>query len=178
MELGLIAAARISCVALVCGLSACGSAGEAQIASLQSAGETFSGVATVVDGDGLEVDGVKIRLFGIDAPEVYQYCRFDGGASWRCGQYATVALDREIGGKQVTCEPHDKDRYGRVVAVCRIDGRDVGRLQVRRGWAVAYRYFSKDYVTDEEIAQREKNGIWAGEFEMPWEYRRRSREKH
>jgi endonuclease YncB( thermonuclease family) len=157
------------------GASACATAGAAQDVPVKPSAESFSGVATVVDGDGLEVNGVKVRLFGIDAPEVYQYCRVDSGASWRCGQYATVALDREIGGKQVTCEPQDKDRYGRVVAVCRIDGRDVGRFQVRRGWAVAYRYFSKDYVEDEEIARREKNGIWAGEFEMPWEYRRRSR---
>jgi len=40
---------------------------------------------------------------------------------------------------------------------------------VRQGWAVAYRRYSEDYVEAENEARMNKRGMWAGEFEMPWE---------
>ena len=43
---------------------------------------------------------------------------------------------------------------------------------VAQGWALAYRYFSADYVSQEERAKKEKNGIWQFEFEPPWDWRR------
>jgi len=43
---------------------------------------------------------------------------------------------------------------------------------VRRGWALAYRRYSKDYVVEEIEAQEAKLGIWAGDFELPWKWRR------
>jgi len=48
-------------------------------------------------------------------------------------------------------------------------------MQVREGWAVAYRHFSQDYVDEEEIAKRNRAGIWQGKFEMPWRWRERMR---
>ena len=44
------------------------------------------GVASVVDGDTIEVHGQRIRLFGIDAPESSQLCVRPTGERWRCGQ--------------------------------------------------------------------------------------------
>jgi endonuclease YncB( thermonuclease family) len=46
---------------------------------------------------------------------------------------------------------------------------------VKRGWALAYRKYSKDYVNDEEEAKEKKIGLWAGEFIPPWEWRRLKR---
>lgn len=140
-------------------------------------GEVIEGRATVVDGDGVEIDGQKIRLFGIDAPEIGQYCKRPDGSRWRCGQYATVELDRMAGGRTVRCEVKDRDRYERPVAVCRVAGDDVAEGLVAGGWAVAYRRFSDAYVDEEAQAKSAGVGIWRGSFELPWKWRERTRER-
>ena len=43
---------------------------------------------------------------------------------------------------------------------------------VRNGWAIAYRYYSKDYINDEKIAQNNKMGIWQGVFQDPYLFRK------
>ena len=153
-------------LALLVAAPACAAAGESKPAAT-----VIKGRATVVDGDGLEIGGTKIRLFGIDAPEIDQYCNRADGTRWRCGQYATVELDRTIAGREVACSVRDKDRYGRPVAVCRIAETDLGETQVRSGLAVAYRKFTRDYVDEEDDARGAKRGVWSGPFEMPWEWR-------
>ncbi len=50
-----------------------------------------AGVASVIDGDTLEIHGQRIRLHGIDAPESRQLCRLDG-KPWQCGKDAANAL--------------------------------------------------------------------------------------
>lgn len=140
----------------------------------KSAANVIAGRATVVDGDGVEIGGVKIRLFGVDAPEIDQYCNRADGTRWRCGQYATVELDRTIAGREVTCAVRDKDRYGRPVAVCRVAEIDLAATMVRSGLAVAYRKFTRDYVDEEDDARSAKRGVWSGRFEMPWDWRNRA----
>ncbi len=144
------------------------------VATPACAAQVIAGRATVVDGDGVEVAGQKIRLFGIDAPEVDQYCSRADGTRWRCGQYATVELDRTIAGREVACSVRDKDRYGRPVAVCRVADSDIAESQVRSGLAVAYRKFTRDYVDEEDEARSAKRGVWAGRFDMPWDWRSRA----
>jgi endonuclease YncB( thermonuclease family) len=80
--------------------------------------QDISGRASVVDGDTLEVRGVRIRLFGIDAPEGQQLCKRPSGGTWRCGQQSGLALSDKLGSANVHCEERDQDRYGRTVAVC------------------------------------------------------------
>jgi hypothetical protein len=57
------------------------------------------GQASVVDGDRLEIRGVRIRLFGVDAPESAQTCLEDGAKLYRCGQKAALALSDFIAAK-------------------------------------------------------------------------------
>src|SRR5262245_4941136 len=98
----------------------------------------FSGQASVIDGDTLEIHAQRIRLLGIDAPESPQYCYFPDGKKWRCGQTAALQLQDFIGNKTVTCEKKGKDRYRRIVAVCFAGGDDLGAWLVENGWALAY----------------------------------------
>ena len=139
-----------------------------------SKGATISGPARVVDGDTLEVRGARMRLYGIDAPESKQRCR-KGGRTWSCGREAARALAQAIGSRTVVCEARDRDRYGRVVAVCRSRGADVNAWMVAEGWAFAYRKYSRDYVGEEASARAAKRGVWRGDVVAPWDWRRGER---
>jgi endonuclease YncB( thermonuclease family) len=133
------------------------------------------GRASVIDGDTIEIRGQRIRLFGIDAPEGRQTCTDAQGTTYRCGQKAAQALDYRISDGVVTCEPKDRDRYGRIVAVCRAYGEDLSAWMAGLGWALAFRRYSMQYVPAEKLAERRKAGMWSGEFMPPWEFRARGR---
>lgn len=133
-----------------------------------------AGRASVIDGDTIEVHGQRIRLFGIDAPESAQLCLAEN-KRWRCGQQAALALDDKIAGRPVTCAEKDRDRYGRIVAVCRAGELDLNAWLVAEGWALAYRQYSTDYVDEEEAARAGRKGIWRGTFVPPWDWRRGQR---
>ena len=155
-----------------------GSADEADPGVGNAMAATFaadlSGRARVVDGDTIEVGGARVRLHGVDAPESGQSC-LARGTRWPCGQHATRALAGHIGGRPVTCEERDRDRYGRVVAVCRHAGRDVNAWLVAQGWALAYRRYSRAYVDEEAAARAARRGVWRGKFVAPWDWRRGER---
>jgi endonuclease YncB( thermonuclease family) len=135
-----------------------------------SASSTFSGIGHAKDGDSLMVGDREVRLFGIDAPEWDQNCTRDG-RDWACGQVAASELERLVTGKYVSCVAVNADVYGRTVSQCTVDGIDVNRAMVARGYAVAYRHYSTAYVSAEESAKVNRRGIWAGTFEMPSLYR-------
>lgn len=135
-----------------------------------SAGD-LTGRASVIDADTIEIHGQRIRLEGIDAPESGQSCTDAEGRAWPCGRRAAFALADHIGQKPVHCISSGKDRYGRSLATCDLDGENLNRWLVANGWAVAYRRYSQAYVSDEAVAQEQKRGIWSGTFVMPWDYR-------
>lgn len=117
----------------------------------------------------------RIRLHAIDAIESRQRCLLSDGSEWRCGTNAAKALAEKIGQAPVECRVTDKDRYGRFVAKCFQRGQDLNAWLVAAGWAVAYRRYGKDYVSQESEAKAAKRGIWASQFVMPWDWRRGKR---
>ena len=134
-----------------------------------------TGPARVIDGDTLEVAGQRVRLHGVDAPELAQTCR-DRNGEYPCGRVARAAvLDLIASEDTVTCKTRGKDRYGRWLAVCFAGGFSINRNIVFTGWALAYRRYSTDYVETEDGAREAKRGLWRGKFVPPWEWRRGKR---
>lgn len=133
------------------------------------------GRASVVDGDTIEIRGERLRLHGIDAPESGQLCLDDRGARYRCGQHAALALANRIGAGNVRCDLLDRDRYDRHIAACFQGHSDLNRWMVLHGQAVAYRRYSTEYVSVEASARGQRIGVWQGDFDLPWEWRRGSR---
>ena len=85
------------------------------------------------------------------------------------------ALRERIASWPVECTESDSDRYGRIVAVCRVDGADVNARMVEQGWAVAYRKYSTDYVSYDTAAKAASRGLWRGDFVEPSRWRRGER---
>jgi endonuclease YncB( thermonuclease family) len=141
-----------------------------------SAHAEIIGRASVIDGDTIEIQGQRIRLHGIDTPEKGQTCEDASSQPYRCGTKAAFALADYIGQSPVTCQERDTDRYGRIVGKCFVRGESVNAYMVRSGWAAAYRRYSSEYDGEEQAAKNSKRGIWAGSFEMPWDWRKHKRE--
>ena len=144
--------------------------------TMYAAGYDLSGrvnITKVSDGDSLRSGNLRIRLFGIDAPELKQKYADQNGDLWNCG----VAAQRELNGliganKDLQCSLRDVDQYGRLIMQCFNGATDIGAAMVRSGHAVAYRHFSELYVGEEEQAKAAIKGIWRGTFTPPWEWRR------
>tara|TARA_B100000965_G_scaffold201278_1_gene168054 strand:- start:18053 stop:18340 length:288 start_codon:yes stop_codon:yes gene_type:complete len=81
------------------------------------AAQDVNGKPEVFDGDTIKIEGERIRLHGMDAPEKQQTCHM-GAEEYGCGVEAANSLSALVGGQSVTCEAVDRDRYGRTVAKC------------------------------------------------------------
>ena len=136
--------------------------------------KTINGKPRIVDGDTIHIKSNKIRLHGIDAPETKQTCKINN-EDWYCGKQSTKELKNLINNRKVECIVNDIDRYKRYIAICSVNDIIINQWMVRNGWAIAYRYYSKDYVVDEEYARDNKLGIWKSEFVEPYTFRRQNK---
>lgn len=134
---------------------------------LDKAGERqWAGMAQAVDGDSLVLEGDRLRLRGIDAPELEQTCGLPAD-SRPCGRHSRAALRALIRGKRVQCSASERDRYDRWLAVCHLGSVTINRWMVEQGWAVAY----GDYEKEERIARRARRNLWESAFETPASWR-------
>ena len=140
----------------------------------QAYGKTIYGKAKIIDGDTIHINNNKIRLHAIDAPETKQKCKKDG-IKWNCGLESSRFLKDLIGNDQIRCNTKGKDRYNRFIAVCFKNDTDLNSAMVINGWAIAYRYYSLDYIKEEKIAKSKKVGIWIGEFQEPYLFRKKNK---
>jgi len=142
-----------------------------------AAQEKISGTAAGLDEDSIAIQGNRIRLWGIDAPEMAQTCT-RGGKPWFCGRDAARALDRLVAGKTVTCLVIVRDQLRRVVVGdCTLGGQSLSRWMVSNGWAAVNRQQTEVYVKEEDEARAARRNIWSSQFEMPWDYKIRQRLK-
>lgn len=133
------------------------------------------GTATVIDGDTIEIHGVRIRLDAIDAPESRQQCWQTDGKTYPCGRRAAFTLADRIGREPVHCVPKGHDRYRRIIATCFLGETNLNGWMVEQGFAVAFRKYGNDYIAHEDLARESRRGLWSGRFEMPWYWRARNR---
>ena len=133
--------------------------------------ESFSGHVGFYDADTLHVGEKKVRLFGIDAPEMDQTCLRFEGVIWQCGRWAAAEAKARFNDKVASCDALYQDRYGRTVARCFVDGKDVAEYLVRAGIAMSYRKYSLDYIDAEKLAVFNSRGIWTSALDAPSDYR-------
>jgi endonuclease YncB( thermonuclease family) len=135
--------------------------------------DTIAGRASVIDADTLQINGERIRIRDIDAPEKDQFCQQAvGDVTWECGIEATFALIDWIGEADVVCETDRLDRYKRHLARCTVEGEDLAVWLAESGWGVPFRDCKCEAVREASTrAQAEGRGIWIGPFVLPWEWR-------
>ena len=129
-------------------------------------------VVGVYDGDTITVrtdETIKIRLYGIDAPELKQ----------PFGQASKQAMSGLVFGKNVTVKPDKKDRYGRTIARVEADGRDVSVQVVETGMAHWYEQYAKRDIELQSAqikAKSAKLGVWSvPDAIAPWEFRKQKK---
>ena len=141
------------------------------------------GVPRIIDGDTVRISDKKIRLEGIDAPEIKQQCKkpflkisatigFQFNKNYSCGVTSKKKLIDKIDNSKIKCISSSKDRYKRFLATCYKDKINLNKWMVRNGYALAYKRYSKDYVRDEEYAKENKLGMWKGSFITPEKWRK------
>lgn len=139
------------------------------VAKLQNEqAQRWQGPFSAIDGDTLAVPGARLRLDGIDAPELGQSCTRRDGASYACGEDAKRRLHALVSDGGWICSGTARDRYNRLLVVCRRGSDDLAELLVASGSAVA----DGRYLTVEARARLAGEGIWAGAFERPSDWRR------
>ncbi len=126
------------------------------------------GRPAVVDGDTLRFGSTRVRLTGIDAPELDQICTGADGRDYPCGVEAKAYVTSLIATGDTRCNPSGRDRYGRTLAQCTTAGRDLAQAIAEAGWAVT----EPGYAFASLSARSGKRGIWQGRFEDPADWRR------
>ena len=140
--------------------------------------ETYSGKAFIIDGDTLKINGTKIRLVGVDAPEISQTCKTHGHIE-NCGEIVKLRLVQATSNEDTICYSHGKDFYGRILAECYVNDININKWLLREGLAVYYHNKNfKSYKILETLAKQEKIGLWDSEFQNPRDYRKTKRQKN
>jgi endonuclease YncB( thermonuclease family) len=131
-------------------------------------------VIAVYDGDTITVrtdETIKIRLDGIDAPELKQ----------PFGQASKQSLSGLVFGQTVTIKPGKKDRYGRLLARVEIAGKDASLTMVETGMAHWYEQYAKrdkELQSAQTQAKTARRGLWSDPNVIaPWEFRKRPQTK-
>ena len=138
------------------------------------------GLPRIVDGDTIHIGEYKIRLEGIDAPEMKQTCKLQYlklsflsfNKTYYCGVKSKEKLSKKINNKKITCKIFSRDQYKRYIATCYKNKTNLNKWMVRNGHAVAYLRYSKKYYRDENYAKKKGLGLWRGAFLRPEKWRK------
>lgn len=129
------------------------------------------GPVHVIDGDTIDVGETRVRLHAIDAPETDQLCGSANSPAWACGEWVRSEARALFQGKKAHCDVRDTDQYGRAVATCFVDDKDIGEALVLDGLAFAYRTYGWDYDLAEKQAAVRGVGLHATGVTSPAAFR-------
>jgi len=134
----------------------------------------ISGYAKVVTGSTLYVNGLNVKMYGIDAPDISQTCADSHGRGYYCGREARSWLQDWLNNRDVTCHILGKVENGWATGTCFVENNkfDVAAVVVNAGWAVAFTQNTDVYVEYERQAKANRRGLWAGTFYKPWDWRK------
>ncbi|GAM10354.1 putative endonuclease [Geobacter sp. OR-1] len=144
-------------------------------------------VIKVVDGDTIHIQDslktkVKVRLYGIDAPETEKSNKKTGHVSkpgQPYGEEAYQALNSKLFRKNVTIDIMAIDQYKRAVGIVKLSGKSINAEMVAEGYAWAYRQYldtpyRSEYIGLEDAARGKRLGLWQqNNPQPPWEFRKR-----
>jgi len=135
--------------------------------------KVIAGKPEVTDGDSLRIHDERIRILGIDAPELGQDCFDETGGAVKCGILSRQHMSHLIDGRSVSCRWLERDKYHRVLGHCHVaksDGTllDLNRAMVEDGWAFSY----SSYPQEEKQARANKRGMWVWKVQKPQNWRR------
>ena len=134
-----------------------------------AAGGELRGSPAVISGDVIEIQGQRLRLVGIYAPEPAQRCLFRERL-YDCGEIARAALLDLTAGVQVSCKTLGPGAGGTTLARCYAGGYDLSEGMVYTGWALADPHKPDRYAASQEKAQQAGHGLWRGRFVNPWDW--------
>lgn len=163
------------CAALCCAVTVWLLVAQASFSPAQAA-DLAGTVVGVHDGDTVTVlDATrrqhKIRLAGIDAPELKQ----------AFGRVSRQHLADQVAGRAVVIEWSKQDKYRRLVGKVLLDGRDINITQNEAGLAWHYKKYASEqspedrerYARAEEEARASRRGLWQDSHAVPpWDFRR------
>ena len=128
----------------------------------------IAGQAEVWDGDTLRIGSTRIRIQGIDAPELGDLCQRSDGSGWDCGAWSAQLARERFGGRWIECQDLGERSYDRVVARCSDGAEDFAEVMLRAGAAWACERYalrhphSQGYMALEAAAAARGKGIFAG----------------
>jgi len=121
----------------------------------------FSGRARALGGVGIEVAGLKVRLFGVRPPETQDRCADAKGQKLFCDAAVLAAMQQRLAGHSIVACRVPSGQSGQPGAICLDEeGTDLGRYLVIQGYALADAGQSYDYLPAEGAARTAKRGLW------------------
>lgn len=143
-------------------------------------------VSKVSDGDTIHVTDpmgtkVKVRLYGIDAPETEKGNKKTGRISkpgQPYGEEAYQALNSKVFRKSIKLDIMAVDQYKRSVGIVYLNGKNINQEMVAEGFAWAYRQYldrphASEYIELEGQARAKRLGLWQqSNPQPPWEFRK------
>lgn len=128
-------------------------------------------IESIVSGDVFRIGQHTIRLYGIASPLIDQNCIDQNGHSYECGYVAARMLRDFVSGDEISCRVMNVNAQQELMAACSVGTFDIGAALVEEGWAIALPAVTQIYIPYQTKAQQAKSGLWAGQFQMPWEWK-------
>jgi endonuclease YncB( thermonuclease family) len=128
---------------------------------------TIAGEAIVSRPYAFQLEGYEVYLLGVDSVEVGQSCTV-GRDSWECWAAAQRQLETILSEGEVSCEAVvGPDADARMIAVCLVNGEDVGERFVRSGFGITIPGETDRYEALQAEARASGIGLWQGVFTPP-----------